>query len=162
MYDDQQLSHGRVIRLGLQLVHDIFFLHPHGNSRRAPTCLLWEFSLSPFIKINVDGLAQGNPALAGAGNVSRNVRGIALAVMGLALGTSSNVAAELLALKEGILSGLSFGFHHIKETDFMLAVQWMKHQCVWPWRYFQLLRELLELIAEHHIQVVLFFVRQIL
>ncbi|OMO86542.1 reverse transcriptase [Corchorus capsularis] len=61
----------------------------------------------------MDGVARGNPGIAGAGGVIRNSAGAWLAGFATHLGTCSNVAAELHALRLGIQLAWREGYRSV-------------------------------------------------
>lgn len=114
------------------MVHDLTTIQPTSQSRRPPRVICWQFPSPPFVKVNVNGSARGNLRMVAAGVVP--------AAKVLALALTTNVAAELHALKEGILLALSLGCSHLfMETNSLQAVRWLHNTHSWPWRHFHLL-----------------------
>ena len=86
---------------------------------------------APYNKLNTDGSAIGNPALASAGGILRNHMGNWLVGFSLHLGISSNNMAELVAVRQGLTLAWDMGFKFIQlELDSITVVHWLTGMCV--------------------------------
>ena len=86
----------------------------------------WQFPPDPFIKLNADGSALGNPGLARAGGLLRNSSGDWLSSFSLHLDISLNNMAELAAVCQGLILAWDMGFRFIHlELDSMTVVTWL-------------------------------------
>lgn len=56
-----------------------------------------------WFKLNTNGSSMGNPRRAGGGEIIRNVNGDWVSGYARAIGNATSVAAELWALRDGIL-----------------------------------------------------------
>ncbi|OMO90964.1 reverse transcriptase [Corchorus capsularis] len=77
------------------------------------TSISWTPPGEHFVKLNTDGAAKGNPGAAGAGGVIRNTEGGWVVGFAAHLGTCSNVAAELHALRLGLTLAWREGFRAV-------------------------------------------------
>ena len=78
---------------------------------------------APYNKLNTDGSAIGNPALASAGGILRNHMGNWLAVFSLHLDIASNNMAELATVRQGLALAWDMGFKFIQlELDSITVV----------------------------------------
>ncbi|OMP08311.1 hypothetical protein CCACVL1_01125 [Corchorus capsularis] len=83
--------------------------------------------LYEVVKLNTDGAARGNPGVAGAGGVIRNSSGDWLVGFTAHLGVCSNVAAELHALRLGLLLAWQEGYRAIVcEVDVKVILDLLK------------------------------------
>lgn len=64
--------------------------------------VVWCFPPPLCVKVNADGLAWGNPGLAGVGMVIRDDRGVALAGAYEVVGSRSNIKTEILIVYQGV------------------------------------------------------------
>ena len=86
---------------------------------------------APYIKLNTDGSAIGNPGLASTGGILRNHMGNWLAGFSLHLGIASNNMAELATVRQGLILAWDMGFKFIQlELDSITVVHWLTGTCV--------------------------------
>lgn len=87
--------------------------------RGGKRCLIaWEKPPDSWVKINVDGAAQGNPGNAGMGGLIRDASGCWLEGFSVFLGISSNIVAELWAILKGLQLAWDRGYKQvILESD---------------------------------------------
>jgi ribonuclease HI len=77
-----------------------------------------------WFKLNTDGASLGNPGLAGGGGVIRNHLGDWVGGFSRAIGVTTNVQAELRALKDGLNLAIDLGILNLEiEMDSLVAVQ---------------------------------------
>lgn len=148
LYDDQPFSVARVIH---SIQFQLNVLRTTSFSRRVvvPFSVVWHFPPSPYVKVNADGSARGNPGLAGVGVVIRNSFGGTLAAAYEAVGSHSNNEAEILAVHRGVQLALCLGYQQIVvDSDSLLLVQWLYFKIPWPWKLYHLLRMIPHLIRE--------------
>lgn len=94
------------------------------NSRlKHQTLISWQFPKAPFVKINVDGSARGNPGDSAAWGVIRDSNGRWLGGFTYRVDFSSVLVAELWGIYHGLLLCWNKGFKEIiLETDSLSAV----------------------------------------
>ena len=81
---------------------------------------------NPFIKINTNGSALGNPGIAGAGGILRNHLGQWISGFSLHVGLATNNMAELFAVRQGLAMAWSLGFKFIYlEFDSKVVINWL-------------------------------------
>ncbi|KAE8697838.1 hypothetical protein F3Y22_tig00110610pilonHSYRG00677 [Hibiscus syriacus] len=80
--------------------------------------------MSGFVKLNTDGACQGNPGVAGAGELFRSETGACIQGFATHLGVCSSVAAKLYAIRFGLSLAWKFGFNCIVcEIDAKVVLQ---------------------------------------
>ena len=67
----------------------------------------------PYIKLNTDGSAMGNPGIVDAGGILRDHSGGWISGFSLNLGLASNNMAELAAIRHGLEMTWNMGFKFI-------------------------------------------------
>ena len=83
----------------------------------------WSLPPSSFIKLNFNGASKGNPRPQCKGGVFKNSKGEILHIYTINLGHSTNNAAELNAMVNGLNISLHKGFHKlILEGDSNLVI----------------------------------------
>ena len=83
----------------------------------------WSPPPSSFIKLNFDGASKGNPGHAGGGGVFWNSQGEIIQLYTINLGHSTNNAAELSAMVNGLNIAIYNGFQKIiLEGDSSLVI----------------------------------------
>ena len=98
----------------------------HHNHIKFPQFIRWQFSPDPFIKLNIDSSAIGNPGLAGAGGLLRNSSREWISGSFLHLRITSNNMAELVAVRQGLILAWDMGFKFIHlELDSMTILTWL-------------------------------------
>lgn len=70
----------------------------------------WRLPPVGKLKFDIDGSSLGNPGLVGCGGILRDDGGNFNFSFSLHLGEESNVFAEVMALKQGLLYCLQLGF----------------------------------------------------
>ncbi|KAF7835740.1 ribonuclease H [Senna tora] len=81
------------------------------------------------IKLNTDGSSIGNPGPAGVGGLFRDSNGKWLCGFSGSIGKQTNMSAELMAIKHGLLLGLQRGFGDlIVEVDCLEAINLIKNE----------------------------------
>jgi len=106
-------------------VHAVFLM-PITKAQHVAS-IAWQPPLPKSVKLNTDGAARGNPGLAGAGGVIRNSAGQWLVGFAAHLGVCSNVAAELHALRLGLLLAWQEGYRAlICEVDAKVILDLLK------------------------------------
>ena len=104
-----------------------FLVGPVHHSRvKIPQFIRWQFPPDPFIKLNTDGSAIGNPGLAGAECLLRNSSGEWISGFSLHLGLTSNNMAELAVVRQDLILAWDMGFKFIHlELDSMTVFTWL-------------------------------------
>ena len=104
-----------------------FLVGPMHYSRvTIPQFIRWQFPPNPFIKLNTDGSAIGNPRLAGAGGLLRNSLSEWISGFSLHLGLTSNNMAELAVVRQGLIIAWDMGFKFIHlELNSMTVFTWL-------------------------------------
>lgn len=74
-----------------------------------PVSVKWDKPVPNWYKLNTDGASVGNPGKAGEGALIRNHEGGWVKGFSRAIGISSNVDAELWALRDGLRICCSMG-----------------------------------------------------
>ena len=83
----------------------------------------------PYIKLNTDGSAIGNPGLAGAGGVLRDHRGQWITGFSLCGGFASNNMAELAVVRQGLEIAWNKGYRLLHlELDSKVVLFWLTNQ----------------------------------
>ena len=81
---------------------------------------------NPYIKLNTDGSAIGNPRLASVRGILRNHSGEWISDFSLNLGLASNNMAELAAVRQGLALAWDMGFKFIqRELDSSVVLTWL-------------------------------------
>ena len=88
----------------MQAAIEFYFLTgiDHHPQSRIPQIIRWLPPQPPFIKLNTDGSALGNPGLAGAGGVLRDHWGKWVSGFFLHIGLATNNLAELATVRRGL------------------------------------------------------------
>ncbi|XP_026399735.1 uncharacterized protein LOC113295618 [Papaver somniferum] len=107
------------------------------NHRRVkflqPTECFWEPPEENEIQLCCDGAARGNPGVAGAGVVARNVSCLVLGAMSIGLGVTTNYLAELYGIIVGMEWAVRWGFRQICiRYDSFSVVEALKNNNI-PW-----------------------------
>ncbi|GLU15130.1 hypothetical protein SLE2022_316500 [Rubroshorea leprosula] len=91
----------------------------------------WSKPHFPTIKLNSDGSSIGNPGLSGSGGIFRDSLGNWVLGYARNIGFSSPLAAELWAIRDGLVLAIQRGFHNlIVESDSKVAVLLLTKGCV--------------------------------
>ena len=88
-------------------------VQPVSKIRRVPRLVVWHRPLTPWLKLNTDGLAKGNPGQAACGGVFRDCYGQFRGGFFTGLGHQSAFFSELMAVIIGIELAYQLGWHHI-------------------------------------------------
>ena len=117
----------------------------------------WHPPPSPFLKLNMDGSALGNPRLAGVGGVLRDHWSRWISSFSLHVGLATNNLAELAAVRRGLEMAWDKGTKHLQlELDFKVVLTWLTNPCVnYPTNMLPLIcdcKNLLTLEWEVHVQ----------
>ncbi|XP_004289281.1 PREDICTED: putative ribonuclease H protein At1g65750-like [Fragaria vesca subsp. vesca] len=98
--------------------------------------VLWHPPLSPWIKLNTDGLAKGNPGPATCGGVFRDYQGHFIGGFSTPIGHHNDFFSELLAVIIGIELAFQLGWQHVwLECDSTSVVEcFSKSSFVPPWQ----------------------------
>ncbi|PRQ36596.1 putative ribonuclease H-like domain-containing protein [Rosa chinensis] len=83
-------------------------IQPIPKNRVAPRLVLWHPPIFPWIKLNTDGLAKGNPGPATCGGVFRDTHGHYIGGYCQGLGHKSAFYAELM----GVIIGIEYAFQY--------------------------------------------------
>ncbi|KAI3454966.1 hypothetical protein Pfo_011629 [Paulownia fortunei] len=98
---------------------------------RKPIQVTWAKPTVRWWKLNCDGASKGNPGMAGAGGVLRDIGGELVAAFSIFLGNSTNTFAELAAIVEGISIAYKYGITHLWiECDAMVMLYLLNGQTV--------------------------------
>ncbi|KAL6209307.1 hypothetical protein ACLB2K_020249 [Fragaria x ananassa] len=98
--------------------------------------VLWHPPLSPWIKLNTDGLPKGKPGLAACGGVFRDYQGHFIGGFSTSIGHHNAFFSELLAVIIGIELAFQLGWQHVwLECDSTNVVEcFSKSSFVPPWQ----------------------------
>ncbi|KAL6216861.1 hypothetical protein ACLB2K_010079 [Fragaria x ananassa] len=109
---------------------------PTSRVQKRIRLVLWHPPLSPWIKLNIDGLAKGNPGLAACGGVFRDYQGHFIGGFTTPIGHHNAFFSELLAVIIGIELAFQLGWQHVwLECDSMSVVEcFSKSSFVPPWQ----------------------------
>ena len=81
---------------------------------------------NPFIKINTDGSALGNPGVVEVGGILRNHLGQWISGFSLHMGLTTNNMAKLSAVRQGLTMAWTLGFKFIYlELDSKVVINWL-------------------------------------
>ncbi|PRQ50480.1 putative ribonuclease H-like domain-containing protein [Rosa chinensis] len=95
--------------------------------------VIWHPPLSPWLKLNTDGLAKGNPGPAACGGVFRNAKGLYQGGFCQGIGVQTSFHAELLAIIIGIDLAFKKGWYYLwLESDSMSVLQCIFSQIFEP------------------------------
>ena len=101
---------------------------------RIPQLIRWHSpppSPYPYLKLNTNGSALGNPSLASAGRVLRDHRGQWIFGFSLHVGLATNNMAELDVVRQGLEMAWNMGFKFIHlELDSKLVLSWLTNNNV--------------------------------
>ncbi|KAL6206588.1 hypothetical protein ACLB2K_023836 [Fragaria x ananassa] len=109
---------------------------PTSRAQKRIRLVLWHPPLSPWIKLNTDGLAKGNPGLAACGGVFRDYQGHFIGGFTTPIGHHNAFFSELLAVIIGIELAFQLGWQHVwLECDSTSVVEcFSKSSFVPPWQ----------------------------
>ena len=83
----------------------------------------------PYIKLNIDGSAIGNPRIVGAGRILWDNLGGWISGFSLNLGLASNNMVELAAIWHGLEMAWNMGFKFKRlELDSSVALSWLTNK----------------------------------
>ena len=128
IFNDQSRSQPSLVHSFVNAATEYHFLAgPVHHSRiKIPQFIRWEFPPDPFIKLNTDGSAIGNPRLAGVRGLLRNSSGEWISGFSLHLGITSNNMVELAVVRQGLILAWDMGFKFIHlELDSMTILTWL-------------------------------------
>ncbi|KAF7842623.1 putative ribonuclease H protein At1g65750 family [Senna tora] len=95
--------------------------------KRTPLLVSWRKPREGFWKLNTDGSALGNPGPAGVGGILRNDEGAWVGGFSEYIGVRSNMFAELLAIKKGLMLSLDLGLRRLEvESDCLECIKLIK------------------------------------
>ncbi|GLU17301.1 hypothetical protein SLE2022_336770 [Rubroshorea leprosula] len=104
---------------------------PQSLHQRTHGMFAWSKPHFPTIKLNTDGSSIGNPGLSGSGGIFRDSLGNWVLGYARNIGFSSPLAAELWAIRDGLVLAIQRGFHNlIVESDSKVAVLLLTKGCV--------------------------------
>ncbi|PRQ43853.1 putative ribonuclease H-like domain-containing protein [Rosa chinensis] len=98
------LDNNLLIGLGIQ---------PTPRSHTASRLVPWHPPISPWVKLNIDGLAKGNPGPVACGGVFRDRNGHYIGGFGRGLGNQTAFFAELMGVILGIDYAFKFSWRYI-------------------------------------------------
>ncbi|KAL6210110.1 hypothetical protein ACLB2K_021048 [Fragaria x ananassa] len=109
---------------------------PTSRAQKRIQLVLWHPPLSPWIKLNTDGLAKGNPGLAACGGVFQDYQGHFIGGFTTLIGHHNAFFSELLAVIIGIELAFQLGWQHVwLECDSTSVVEcFSKSSFVPPWQ----------------------------
>ena len=101
---------------------------------RLPHIIRWHVSPNPYIKINTDGSALGNPSIAGVGGILRDHLGQWISDFSLHVGLATNNMTELAAVRQGLAMTWNMGVKYIQlELDSKMILTWLtNHNASYP------------------------------
>ena len=122
-----------------------------------PQLIRWYAPLFPYLKLNTDGSALGNPRLAGARGVLRDHRGRWISGFSLRGGLATNNMVELAAVRQGLEMAWNMGYKFLQlELDSKVVLSWLTNYNVnYPTNMLPLIcdcRNLLHQEWEAHVQ----------
>ena len=135
-FKGQSRSQHSLIYSSMQATTEFYYLA--GTARRAqvrlPWLIRWHVSPHPFIKLNTDGSALGNPGIAGAGGILRDHLGHWISGFSLHVDLATNDMAELAAVRQGLAMVWTMGFKYIQlELDSQVVLTWLtNHNMSYP------------------------------
>ncbi|GKV02365.1 hypothetical protein SLEP1_g14812 [Rubroshorea leprosula] len=104
---------------------------PQSLYQRTHGMFAWSKPHFPTIKLNTDGSSIGNPSLSGSGGILKDSLGNWVLGYARNIGFSSPLAAELWAIRDGLVLAIQRGFHNlIVESDSKVAVLLLTKGCV--------------------------------
>ncbi|XP_062028868.1 uncharacterized protein LOC133744853 [Rosa rugosa] len=109
---------------------------PTAKTRKENRLVLWHPPISPWIKLNTDGLAKGNPGPAACGGVFRDCQGRFIGGFSTTLGHHNAFFSELMAVIIGVELAFQLGWHCVwLECDSTSVVEcFSKPSFVPPWQ----------------------------
>lgn len=112
----------RNINVTTREVLEVWYKQPTVKSNAS--LIHWSPTPQSKVKVNTDGASRGNPGIAGAGGVIRDANGKWLVGFAAHLGIASNMAAELHALRMGLILAWDEGFRDvICEMDALVILE---------------------------------------
>ena len=116
IFKNQSRSQHSLIYSSVQATTEFHFLA--GSISRPlsliPQLIRWHTHPYPFLKLNTDGSALGNPGLTGAGGVLRDHWGRWISGFSLHVGLVKNNMAELAAVRQGLEMAWNMGFKFLQ------------------------------------------------
>ncbi|GKV49249.1 hypothetical protein SLEP1_g56010 [Rubroshorea leprosula] len=104
---------------------------PQSLHQRTHEMFAWSKPHFPTIKLNSDGSFIGNPGLSRSGGIFRDSLGNWVLGYARNIGFSSPLAAELWAIRDGLVLAIQKGFHNlIVESDSKVVVLLLTKGCV--------------------------------
>ncbi|XP_024177862.1 uncharacterized protein LOC112183758 [Rosa chinensis] len=123
------LDNNLLIGLGIQ---------PTSRSHTASRLVLWHPPISPWVQLNTDGLAKGNPGPAACGGVFRDGTGHYIGGFCHGLGNQTGFFAELMGVILGIDYAFQFGWRYIwlesDSTSVLACITSSSFSPPWPLR----------------------------
>ncbi|KAL4360531.1 hypothetical protein GQ457_04G030100 [Hibiscus cannabinus] len=117
--------------------------------KKLAECDEWNFPHFGFVKFNIDGAVKGSYGLAGIGGVLRDHSGKILAEFSKSIGFADPTSAEILAIKEALITFASSEWNKkvelIIETDCETAVFWINNPNTTPFTFKDLVNECLSI-----------------
>lgn len=96
-----------------------------------------------MLKCNTDGACRGNPGMGAAAFCIRNDRGELIYAKSKALGETTSVEAEVVAIQQAILVCQEFNYLGVQiETDSLLLTKMINRQWRVPWTLMDLIDEI--------------------
>ena len=104
IFSDQSRSQHNIIYSSVQATMEFYYLASTARRTQVklPRNIHWHVSPNPFIKINTNGSALGNPGIAGDGGILRDHLGQWISGFSLHVGLATNNMAELVAVRQGL------------------------------------------------------------
>ena len=90
----------KILKQAMEYVYCV--ASPRGLTRHVVKRVCWEKPPFGWLKLNTDGLADGNPGMAGCGGLLRDDHGNWLAGFARRIGTNTSFVAELWGLRDGL------------------------------------------------------------
>ncbi|KAL0001818.1 hypothetical protein SO802_015599 [Lithocarpus litseifolius] len=115
--------------MATSLMYSIVYTIERPVQERIPQLIRWTVPPDPYIRLNTDGSAIGNPWLASAGGILCDSSGGWFFGFSSNLGIITNNMAELAALWQGLLLAWDLGFKFIQiELDSSTVLSWLTNR----------------------------------
>ena len=111
------------------------------------TMLQWKTPTAGKYKLNTDGSTLHNSGKTGGGGILRDHQGNLIYAFSLSFGIGTNNFAELKAVQYGMDWCEQHGYKYIVlEIDSELVYKWINKMINTPWRYQQLVQDILQIV----------------
>ena len=133
IFKHQSRSQHNLLYSSVQATTEFHFLVGSINQTPSliPQIIRWHTPPYPYLKLNTDGSALGNPSLACAGGVLRDHWDWWISSFSLHVGLATNNMAEMVAVRQGLEMAWNMGSKYLQlEMDSKVVLTWLTNTCV--------------------------------